>query len=146
MKRYITNNKKKFVKTLLTTTSFLVVAVSNYEAMAGATARATSKGGAAAVFSTGAGFSGAGGAFVTGSTLQFNAAKDADVNILDVNILAIDVHGKDLSNKSFTISQNATIGSIVDLGDGNALASADTANKMRILFAADKTLTIKWNK
>ncbi len=143
MKRYITNNKKKFVKTLLTTTSVLVVAVSNHDVMAGATARAISQGGATAVFSTGVGFSGAVDAFADGSTLQFNAVKDADVDIADVNILAIDVHGKNLSANSFKISQNATIGSIVDLGAaGNALALADVANKMKIVFAADKTLTL----
>ena len=134
MKRYITNNKKKFVKILLTTTSVLVVAVS-HDVMAGAAVvRETSSNKTEGKFSTGGGLVNA-SAFVTGSTLQFTNPKNANVNIADVNILAIDVHGKDLSANSFKISEDATIGSIVDLGAaGNALAPADTAKKMKILF------------
>ena len=86
---------------------------------------------ATAVFTTGAGFTGGGGAFVTGSTLEFAAVKDVDVDIDGVNILAVDVHGKDLTGggKYFNISKNASIGSIVDLGAaGNALALPAAAN------------------
>ncbi|MDP4709437.1 MAG: hypothetical protein NWS20_05520, partial [Rickettsiaceae bacterium] len=140
-------NKKTFLKNFLTTASaFAVIVGASADAMGAAAARKTSGNpAAAAVLSTGAGFSGGGGAFVAGSTLEFAVAKDVDMDIPGVNILAVDVHGQNLAGggKYFNISENASIGSIVDLGAaGNALALPAAANKAQIKYAAVKTLTL----
>ena len=139
-------NKKTFLKNFLTTASaFAVIVGASADAM-GAAARKTSANPAAtAVFSTGGGFTGGGEAFVTGSTLEFAAAKDVDVDSAGVNILAVDVHGQDLTGggKYFNISEDASIGSIVDLGAaGNALALPAAENQAQIKYIAVKTLTL----
>ena len=143
----MTNNKKNFFKTFLTTASaFAVIIGASGDAMgAAADARKTSNNQVAVDLRTGASLSGHKAAFNTGSTLEFSVPKDVNVNVNNINILAIDVHDKDLSggNKYFNISQNVIIGSIVDLGaDGKNLVDHTLAKQAQMKFLDAKTLTL----
>ena len=137
--------KKNFLRTILTTTSAVAVIAGASSNAMGAAARKTSKNAnAAAVFTTGDGFSGGDGAFATGATLEFASVKDVTADA-EVAILAIDVHGNDLAGggKFINVTENLTIGSVVDLGaNGNNLAKADNAKQAQIKLGAAKTIIL----
>ena len=136
-------SNKKFLKSLLTTASaFAVMAGGVNEAVAVAARQVLAAG--KANLTTGVNLDGGGAvAFVTGSTLEFAGARDIRVNIANVNILAIDTHNNDNTGKNLLITENASIGSMVDLGAaGNVLAAVAAANKIGIQFDAIKTVTL----
>ena len=137
--------KKNFLRTILTTTSAVaVIAGASSNAMGAAARKTSNNANAAAVFTRGDGFSGDGGAFATGSTLEFASVKDVTADAA-VTILAIDVHGINLAGggKFINVTEDLTIGSVVDLGaNGNNLAVAANANQAQIKLGAAKTIIL----
>ncbi len=137
----MTNNRRKFFENLLATASTMAV-IAGCVNDAGAAAARQHLAAGKANFTTGRNLDG-GGAFVTGSTLEFAGVKNVRVNVAGVNILGIDTHGNNNIGKSLFITEDATIGSIVDLGaGGNVLALPGGANKLTIQFNATKTITL----